>query len=258
MTWPCSEPMQDCSVCSAIVCLHPTASAASPTPSTTNSSSSKPKLTSVPPPWRAMRADGLAPVRALGPSWTPASRASLRPLRVIPAESEQLIALATINIALCHAVAAQGNSKTATLDHDATIQESHKQQAMPHYKGGVGYQPVAMYWAEQDLVIADEYRDGNVPAGMDNLPLIRRSFQSLPASVTKLFFRADSACYEHGVLRWLADDARHDGPSGRIGFTISADMTTELHHACAMVPEQQWQLVDDPNCTKSSPLDEVQ
>jgi hypothetical protein len=63
---------------------------------------------------------------------------------------------------------------------------------------------------------------------MDNLPLIRRSFQSLPASVTKLFFRADSACYEHGVLRWLADDARHDGPSGHIGFTISADMTTEL------------------------------
>ena len=34
-------------------------------------------------------------------------------------------------------------------------------------KGGVGYQPVAVYWAEQDLVIADEYRDGNVPAGMN-------------------------------------------------------------------------------------------
>ncbi len=188
------------------------------------------------------------------------AKSRLRPPAVafIPAESEQLIALAAINTALCHAVAARGNSKTATLDHDATIQESHKQQAMPHYKGGVGYQPVAMYWAEQDLVIADEYRDGNVPAGMDNLPLIRRSFQSLPASVTKLFFRADSACYEHGVLRWLADDERHDGPSGHIGFTISADMTTELHHACAMVPEQQWQLVDDPNCTKSSLLDEVQ
>lgn len=85
----------------------------------------------------------------------------------IPEDSEPLVALAAINVALCHAVAAQGKSKTATLDHDATIQESHKKQAMPHYKGGVGYQPVAVYWAEQDLVIADEYRDGNVPAGMN-------------------------------------------------------------------------------------------
>jgi hypothetical protein len=126
-------------------------------------------------------------------------------------------------------------------------------------EGVVVEQVRLVYWAEQDLVIADEYRDGNVPAGMDNLPLIRRSFQSLPASVTKLFFRADSACYEHDVLRWLADDERHDGPSRHISFTISADMTTEVHHACAMVPEQQWKLlVDDPNCTKSSPLDEVQ
>jgi len=58
-------------------------------------------------------------------------------------------------------------SFVAMLDHDATIQESHKSQAMAHYKGGVGYQPVAVYWAEQDLVIADEYRDGNVPAGMN-------------------------------------------------------------------------------------------
>jgi hypothetical protein len=116
---------------------------------------------------------------------------------------------------------------------------------MPHYKGGVGYQPVAVYWAEQDLVIADEYRNGNVPAGMSNLPLIRRSFQSLPSSITKRFFRADSACYEQSVLRWLADERRADGPQGHIGFTISADMTTELHQACAQVPEDQWLLLDE-------------
>lgn len=163
----------------------------------------------------------------------------------IPAEGEHLRALAVINVALCHAVADQGKSKTATLDHDATIQESHKSQAMPHYKGGVGYQPVAVYWAEQDLVIADEYRDGNVPAGMDNLPLIRRSFLSLPASVTKMYFRADSACYERNVLRWLADEQRVAGPHGSIGFTISADMTPELRQVCTEVPEDQWQLVDE-------------
>ena len=128
---------------------------------------------------------------------------------------------------------------------------------MPHYKGGVGYQPVAVYWAEQDLVIADEYRDGNVPAGMDNLPLIRRSFLSLPAAITKLYFRADSACYERNVLRWLADEHRHGGPHGYIGFTISADMTPELRQVCCEVPDDDWQLVDEPEWTESSLLDGV-
>ena len=70
--------------------------------------------------------------------------------------------------------------------------------------------------------------------------------------MTKLFFRADSACYEQGVLRWLADEQRADGPKGPIGLTISADMTPELQRACSEVPEDQWQLVDEPNGTKSS------
>jgi hypothetical protein len=114
-----------------------------------------------------------------------------------------------------------------------------------------------VYWAEQDLIIADEYRDGNVPAGMDNLPLIRRSFLSLPAAITKLYFRADSACYERNVLRWLADEHRHGGPHGHIGFTISADMTPELRQVCCEVPDDDWQLVDEPEWTESSSLDGV-
>jgi hypothetical protein len=125
-------------------------------------------------------------------------------------------------------VASQGKGTRATLDHDATIQESHKREAQFHYKGGRGYQPSVIYWAEQDLVVADEYRDGNVPAGMNNLPLIRRGFASLPATVTEFYFRADSACYEESVLKWLANPEREGGPKGEIGFTISADMTPEL------------------------------
>ncbi|MBI3178139.1 MAG: transposase, partial [Deltaproteobacteria bacterium] len=141
--------------------------------------------------------------------------------------------------------AARGNGHRATLDHDATIQESHKVQAHGHYKGGRGYQPAAIYWAEQDLVVGDEYRDGNVPAAMANLPLIQRGFQSLPDSVTEYFFRADSACYEHKLLKWLSDDTREGGPAGHIGFTISADMTADLRRECAAVPESQWQLCDE-------------
>jgi hypothetical protein len=54
--------------------------------------------------------------------------------------------------------------RIATVDQDATIIESHKQAALRHYEEGRGYQPMVALWAEADLVLADEFRDGNVPA----------------------------------------------------------------------------------------------
>ena len=163
----------------------------------------------------------------------------------IPAETAPLQGLGRVNVALVHQVAAQGRSTKATLDHDATIQESHKREALPHYQGGRGYQPAAIYWGEQDLVVADEYRDGNVPAGMATLPLIQRGFASLPATVTAFYFRADSACYDERTLQWLADPHRPGGPSGPIGFTVSADMTEALHAVCAAVREPAWEAFEE-------------
>lgn len=163
----------------------------------------------------------------------------------IPAENAALQGVARVNTALVHRVAAQGKSTSATLDHDATIQESHKREALPHYKGGRGYQPTAVYWVEQDLVVADEYRDGNVGAGTATLPLIQRAFANLPPSVTTYFFRADTACYNEPTLKWLADPGRPGGPAGPIGFTIGADMTKELHRVCAAVGEARWQLCEE-------------
>jgi hypothetical protein len=128
--------------------------------------------------------------------------------------------------------------RVATLDHDATIIEAHKKGALPHFKGGRGYQPAIVVWAETEAVVADEFRDGNVPAGTSTLPLIERAFAALPETVTERFFRADSACYEIGVLKWLAE------PSRKIGFTISADMGRTLRSACCDVPAEAWKLFD--------------
>ena len=163
----------------------------------------------------------------------------------IPAENAALQGLARVNTALVHRVAAEGQCHTATLDHDATIQESHKREALPHYQGGRGYQPTAVYWVEQDLVVADEYRDGNVGAGMETLPLIQRAFASLPATVTSFSFRADTACYDARTLKWLADPTRPGGPRGPIGFTIGADMTEALHKVCAALPAAAWAWVEE-------------
>ncbi len=170
---------------------------------------------------------------------------SVSQVAYIPKESAPLVGLSRAFGPLIHGLAARTKVTRATLDHDATIQESHKKQALAHYKGGRGYQPSVISWAELDVVLADEYRDGNVPAAMNNLPLLQRGFAALPPSVTALYFRADSACYETKILRWLANPEREDGPRTTIGFTISADMSEPLRRVCEHLPEQAWTLCDD-------------
>jgi len=163
----------------------------------------------------------------------------------IPGETPALEGLGRVNIALAHTVASHMKLKCATLDHDATIQESHKKESLPHYKGGRGYQPSVLYWVEADQVLGDEYRDGNVPAGMENLRLIQQGFSSLPSTITTYRLRGDSALYEEAVLRWLANEDRQLGPKGWIGFSISADMSKELRAACMAVPDNDWVLVEE-------------
>ena len=64
----------------------------------------------------------------------------------------------------------------ATIDLDATIIESWKHQAQVTYQGVSGYQPMLAWWAEMDLALADESRDGNVPAQMTNTARAECSF----------------------------------------------------------------------------------
>ncbi len=170
-----------------------------------------------------------------------------RPKQVayIPRESRPLAALANVNVALVHAVNERMKLTHATLDHDATIQESHKKQAMAHYKDGRGYQPSVIYFVEGDMVVGDEYRDGNVPAGMENLRLIQKGFAALPASIQTRALRGDSALYEQKVLKWLSDPKRPDGPEGTIAFSISADMSEPLVKECRAVAGGAWAMVDD-------------
>ena len=185
----------------------------------------------------------------------------------VPEENVALRGLGGINAELVRRIADPELGTSATLDHDATVIDSHKQEAKAHYKGGRGYQPVAVLWAEQDMVVADELRDGNVPAGKDNLRLIQRAFQSLPEWVRERNLRSDSACYEEKVLKWLANPEREEGLCGHIGFTISADMSKELHVSCHAVLDSKslmepdapfWQMLDDTRGNETAEWSEVE
>jgi hypothetical protein len=158
----------------------------------------------------------------------------------VPAESKPLAGLAEVNRLLVERFAGllpDKATRVATLDHDASIIESRNREARLHYKGGRGYQPVFVVWSELDVVVADEFRDGNVPAGAFNLPLVKRAFEALPATVTERYFRADSACYDQTVLSYL----RH----ARIGFAVSADMSTSLRGSIAALPAKAWKPLDE-------------
>jgi hypothetical protein len=132
--------------------------------------------------------------------------------------------------------------RLATVDLDATLIESHKAAAYAHYAGGRGYQPMVAMWAEADLALADEFRDGNVPAQQDPLTCAQQAFAALPENVRQRYFRGDSACHEAKLLNWLQAPAREREPGGRIGFAVSARMSEALAEALRQVPEAAWQM----------------
>jgi hypothetical protein len=157
-----------------------------------------------------------------------------------PVQGLQLVLAGSVR-RIAKLYAAQGQAlRIATVDQDATIIESHKESALPHYEGGRGYQPMVAVWAEADLALADEFRDGNVPAQQEPLTCAKLAFAALPDTVRERYFRGDSACHENELLHWLKHPDREKEPGGRIGFAVSARMTAELAQAIAKVAEADW------------------
>jgi hypothetical protein len=160
----------------------------------------------------------------------------------IPGENAALQGLGRVNDDLLREMGRRGvPQKIATVDQDSTIIESHKKEAKPTYEGGYGYQPMLAVWAETELVLADEFRDGNVPAIQSPLAVAQAAFQALPETVEQYYFRGDSACHEHALIDWLRDEQRASGPRQKIGFVISARMSPALGEAVRQLPESAWQ-----------------
>lgn len=159
--------------------------------------------------------------------------------------SEPVASLQEVQSGLVRRIAKQyeqqgQGQRIATVDQDATIIESHKEAAYWHYEGGRGYQPMVAVWAEMDLVLADEFRDGNVSARQAPLTCAKLAFAALPATVTQRYFRGDSACHENELLDWLKHPDREQEPGGRIGFAVSAVMSQDLAVAVRKVAEADW------------------
>jgi hypothetical protein len=130
-------------------------------------------------------------------------------------------------------------SSRATLDMDATLVEASKRDALFCYKGFRSYQPLNVWWAEQQLVAYTEFRDGNVPAAFENLRVLEEALELLPAGVKEVLLRIDTAGYEARLLRYCAEGRNER--FGVIKFAIGVDVTPEFKRAVTKVADSDWQ-----------------
>ena len=156
----------------------------------------------------------------------------------IPAPNEYLRSLRWVSRDMLEFAQRKAPQDTATLDQDATLVETHKAEALYGYLGYKAYQPMTTCWAEQDLVVHSEFRDGNVPANFGNLRVLQETLDVLPEGVVKVYYRSDTAGYQKDLLRYCAE-----GKNNRFGvieFAVGVDVTMEFKRAVAEVKDGDW------------------
>ena len=121
-----------------------------------------------------------------------------------------------------------------TLDVDAQLVETAKANALYCYEGYRAFQPIQVCWAETMLVLADEFGQGNVPAGKDIKRIVDEAYEMLPPMPWRVRVRSDSAAYQQETLdHW---DKRG------WGFAVSADMGQQLRQIIEALLPEAWHM----------------
>lgn len=156
----------------------------------------------------------------------------------IPSPGPGLRGLARANARLLGFVDRTVPRPTATLDIDATLAPSEKREALYCYEKFRAYQPVSVWWAEQELLVHTEFRDGNVPAGFEKRRILKEALEHLPPSVEQVRLRADTAGYQHDLLGYC--DRGESDRFGRVEFAVGCPVEEAFKQAVAEVDEEDW------------------
>ena len=153
----------------------------------------------------------------------------------IPRESGALSGLKEVNrCCIGHWINNVKTGLEVTLDVDTQLIETTKSEAKYCYDGYKAYQAMKVVWAENLLILADEFREGNVYPGKDIQRMVDEAVAVLPSEEWKINIRSDSAAYDQEILdHW---DGNH------WSFAVSADMTPQLKQEIELLPENSWQL----------------
>lgn len=120
-----------------------------------------------------------------------------------------------------------------TLDTDASVIESEKEEAKWTYKKEKGYQPLLGFLFELGLILEDEFRDGNVPAGAGTVEFLEACYRLMPKGKRIAYYRSDSAAYQAGVINWCFEY--------KVLFTITADRDVAVKEAIKNIKAEKWQ-----------------
>jgi len=79
-------------------------------------------------------------------------------------------------------------------------------------------------------MVYSEFRDGNVPAGHEQLRVLKVSLLHLPSGVRKVALRSDAAGYQEELLLYCGEG--QDPRFGVIEFAVGADVNEAFRAAC--------------------------
>jgi hypothetical protein len=127
--------------------------------------------------------------------------------------------------------------KKYTLDIDATGIEAEKESAKMTYKGYRGYMPIVGHIAENGLIAADEFREGNISPATQNLEFIKQCSKQMPAGKRIGFLRADSASYQAGIINYCQEQG--------VKFAIGGDLDSAVMKLIKAIPRQDWSPYQD-------------
>jgi hypothetical protein len=153
----------------------------------------------------------------------------------IPAESSKLAGLKEPNRQVIWAYVHEVKpSWRVTLDVDAHLVETAKANARYCYEGYRAFQPIEVSWAETGLVLADEFREGNVSPGRGIKEIVDEAYNQLPSGSWVVKVRSDSAAYQQDIL----DHWQERGWQ----FAVSADMSRGLKGEIESLPQEAWKV----------------
>jgi hypothetical protein len=156
----------------------------------------------------------------------------------IPGVTEALRGIWDANRAVLGFIQANRPVRTATLDMDATPVPTHKRDALYCYKKFKAYLPQNCWRAEQGTMLYSEFRDGNVPAGHEQLRVMTDCLRYLPDSVKKVLLRSDTAGYQEELLLYCGEGK--DPRFGVVDFAIGANVTEAFRKAVLATREKEW------------------
>ena len=156
----------------------------------------------------------------------------------IPNAGKTAQQLRDCNSSLLAALEHNNPSAAITLDMDATLIETHKAGSLYSYKGYRAYQPMNVWWVEQQVMLHTQFRDGNVPAGYALQPVLQEAISCLPKGSGKkqMYLRSDAAGYNIELLKYCEDN--------KIQFAVGCPISVSVREAVLAAPESSWRPLD--------------